>query len=88
MLLDRKLRVPISGLDYPELLRAGVAAVASYAALVVLRHYVPATASRWHELVLLLVAFLIWAGVSIAILKVSGSSLITQLTSKFAKQTS
>jgi putative peptidoglycan lipid II flippase len=86
VLLDREMKVPLAGLDYLELVRSVAAAAASYGALVALRHYVPVGASRWHELLLLLAATALWAGVSVLVLQLTGSKLVTQLTSRFAKQ--
>ena len=84
ILLDRTRTVLLLDLDYPELFRCVSAAVVSYAALVTLRHYAPTT-SRSYELVLLLVAGLLWIGISALILKLTGSDLLEQLTSRFAK---
>jgi putative peptidoglycan lipid II flippase len=84
VLLHLRRKVSLVGLNYPELLRSVIAAVTSYAALVVLRHYVTTT-SRSYELAALLMATLLWIGISTLILKLTGSALISQIVSRFAK---
>jgi putative peptidoglycan lipid II flippase len=83
-LLHRRRTVSLSGLDYPELARCVVASLAAYFALVGLRHSAPST-NRLHELGLLCIAGLVWIGISALVLKLTGSDLIRQLTSRFAK---
>jgi putative peptidoglycan lipid II flippase len=78
VLLSRRRMVPLRQLEYPELLRALAAGAVSYAALAVLRHLFPTT-SRVHELVLLLVATVVFVAVAVATLKLTGSKLPGQL---------
>lgn len=85
VLLDRRRMVSLGGLEFPELARSILAAVAAWAALVALRHLAPTTNRLW-ELVLLIVATGIWIAVSAAILKLTGSALPQQLMSRFARQ--
>jgi putative peptidoglycan lipid II flippase len=84
ILLHRRRTVSLLGLDYLELLRSVVASVTSYAALVTLRHYFDTT-SRLYELILLMIAGLLWIGISALVLQLTGSTFVGQLISKFAK---
>lgn len=84
ILLNRRRMVPLSNLEYPELLRSLLAAVVSYAALVGLRHLFPTT-SRLHELALLIVAAIVWLAISAAVLRLTGSKLPDQLMGRFSK---
>lgn len=83
-LLHRRSNVSLSGLDYNELLRSIIAGITSYAALTMLRHYASANTLA-HELILLLVATLLWAGISALVLELTGSALIRQLAFKIVR---
>jgi len=82
ILLHRRRTVSLRGLDCPELLRCVVASCVSYVALVTLRHYASST-KRSYELVLLIGAGLLWTGVSILALHLTGSTLASQLAARF-----
>ena len=84
ILLDRNGMVPLRGLEYRELLRSIAAAVISFAALVGLRHLLPAT-TRLQELILLIIATAVCAAISTGVLRVTGSALPGQLLARFAK---
>jgi len=84
ILLDRRRMVPLSNLEYPELFRSLLASIAGYAALIALRHLYPAP-TRLQEFVLLLAASLLFAAISAAILKLTGSALPGQLLARFSK---
>jgi putative peptidoglycan lipid II flippase len=84
VLLDRRRMVSLGGLEYPELLRSVLAAAVAYAALAALRHLAPTT-SRLLELALLLAGMALWFGVSIGVLKLTGSGLPGQLFSRFGR---
>ena len=84
ILLNRRRMVPLSGLEYPELMRSLLAAAVSYAALVGLRHLFPTT-NRLYELPLLLIASVGFMGITAAVLKLTGSKLPDQLMSRFSK---
>jgi putative peptidoglycan lipid II flippase len=84
ILLDRNRMVPLRGLEYPELLRSAVAAIASFAALAELRHFF-STTSRLHELYLLLVATILCTAISAGVLKLTGSALPDQILARFSK---
>ena len=84
ILLDRNGMVPVRGLEYPELLRSVVAALVSFAALVELRHLLPAT-SRLQELILLIAATVVWLAVAAGVLKLTGSALPGQVLARFSK---
>jgi putative peptidoglycan lipid II flippase len=83
VLLHRRGMVPFRGLEYAELLRSLLAAGVGYAALVGLRHVMPQSTSRLYELGLLVVATVVWVGVSALVLKLTGSALPNQLLSRF-----
>jgi putative peptidoglycan lipid II flippase len=82
ILLDRSRMVPLRGLEYSELLRSLVAALVSYIALVELRRLFPVT-SRLNELILLVVASVLFTLISYAVLKLTGSALPDQLLARF-----
>ena len=84
VLLDRRRMVPLRDLEYPELIRSLLAAIAGYAALLALRHFVPA-ASRLHELFLLLAASVLFTLITYSVLKLTGSALPDQLLARFSK---
>lgn len=82
VLLHRRGMVSLGGLNYAEIGRALLAALISLAALLGLEHFVHTTSRLW-ELGVLAVATVVWVGVSIAVLKLSGSSLPGQLMARF-----
>ncbi len=83
ILLHRRRMVSLAGLEYPEIFRALIAGLISFAALTGLRHFVHTT-SRLHELAVLMAALLVWLAASLATLRLTGSSLPRQLASRFA----
>jgi len=83
VLLHRRKMVSFAGLEYGELGRSLLASLVSFGALVGLAHFVHTTSRLW-ELLLLVVATLVWVGVSTAVLKMTGSSLPNQMLSRFA----
>jgi len=85
ILLDRRRMVPLRGLEYPELFRSLLAAIASYAALAGLAHFFPST-SRPHELLLLTAASVLFAIIVTAVLKLTGSTLPDQLLARFRRR--
>ncbi len=87
VLLHRRGMVPFTGLEFGEIWRSLFAAVAGYAALIGLRHFMPQSTSRLYELGLLVIATMVWVGVSALALKVTGSALPDQLTARFRKRT-
>jgi putative peptidoglycan lipid II flippase len=87
VMLDRRKMVSLSGLQFAELAKSAAAAVASFAAIFVLRRVMPAS-GRWKDLLLLLVATLLWAAVSAAVLKATGSKLPELLLARFRRKTS
>ncbi|MGC2161152.1 MAG: lipid II flippase MurJ, partial [Silvibacterium sp.] len=82
VLLHRRRMVSLRGLEYPELLRSVLAAGVVYVALAALVHFAHTT-SRLRELGLLLIATVLWFGISALILKVTGSALPEQLLGRF-----
>jgi putative peptidoglycan lipid II flippase len=88
VLLHRCRMVAMGGLEFNEILRSVLAAVAGYGALVALRHFMPQSTSRLYELGLLVLATGVWIGVSALVLKVTGSALPEQLVSRFRKANS
>jgi putative peptidoglycan lipid II flippase len=85
ILLDRRRMVPLRGLEYPELFRSLLAAIASYAALAGLSHFFPST-SRQRELLLLIAASVLFAIIVTAVLKLTGSTLPDQLLARFRRR--
>jgi len=85
VLLHRRGMVPFTGLEFGEIWRSLFAAAAGYAALIGLRHFLPQSTSRLYELGLLVIATIVWVGVSALALKVTGSALPDQLTARFRK---
>lgn len=85
ILLDRRRMVSLAGLEYAEIGRAFIAGLLSVSALLGLRHLVHTT-SRWWEVALLVGAAVVWFGVSTMSLRLTGSSLPSQLTARFASR--
>jgi putative peptidoglycan lipid II flippase len=84
ILLDRRRMVSLAGLDYKEIGRAAVAGLVALAALLAIRHFVHTTSRLW-ELALLAAAMVVWIGVSVAVLRLSGSALPGQLRARWAR---
>jgi putative peptidoglycan lipid II flippase len=87
VMLDRRKMVSLSGLEYRELVRSGVAAAAGLGAISLLRQVLPAS-GRWKDATLLLAATILWAAVATAVLKVTGSNLPNQLVGRFQRKPS
>jgi putative peptidoglycan lipid II flippase len=85
VLLHRRRLVALTGLDYTELARALVASIVSYAGLALLHRSWHAH-GRLNELLLLIVASIVWLMISAAVLLATGSSLPGQLTARFRRQ--
>ncbi len=85
-LLHRRGMVSLAGLEYRELARAALAAVAGFTAISLVRRAMPPAGGRWQDLALLLVATAAWAVVSAAVLRASGSRLPNQLLARFGKK--
>ena len=82
VLLHRRGMVSLAGLEYPELARSVLAAAIVYAALAAFAHYAAST-SRVRELGMLVAASIVWLILSAAVLKLTGSTLPSQLLSRF-----
>ncbi len=85
IMLDRRKMVFLSGLEYKELGRSALAAVAGFGAIYLVRRVMPAS-GRWRDFLLLLVATAAWAGICAAVLKATGSNLPNQLVARFARK--
>jgi putative peptidoglycan lipid II flippase len=85
-MLDRRKMVALSGLEYKELFRSSVAALAGFGAIYLVRRLMPVAGGRWKDLLLLVVATAVWAVVSVAVLKAVGSDLPQQLVGRFRKK--
>lgn len=83
VLLHRRRMVSLTGLDYPEMGRALLAAVASFGLLAGLNHFVH-TGNRLWELGLLTGAGLSWLAVTVVVLRLTGSALPRQIMARFA----
>jgi putative peptidoglycan lipid II flippase len=84
VLLHRRQMVSLAGLNYREIARSLLAAVIALIALLGLREVVHSTSRVW-ELAILAMATLVWIGLSAATLRLTGSALLSQLMSRFAK---
>ena len=82
VLLHRRRMVSLAGLNYAEIGRAILAGAVALAALLGMRYFVHTTSRLW-ELALLAAAMLVWIGVSITVLRLSGSKLPGQLQARF-----
>jgi putative peptidoglycan lipid II flippase len=83
VLLHRRRMVSLGGLNFAEVGRSVLAAVVAFAALLALRHFANTT-SRLRELALLAAGTIVWIGISILVLQLSGSKLPGQLQARFA----
>jgi len=86
VMLDRRRMVNLSGLEFKELVRSGGAAVASFAAIYLLRQIMPAS-GRLRDLALIVVATILSSVVSAAVLTATGSQLPSQLVARFQRRT-
>jgi putative peptidoglycan lipid II flippase len=85
-LLHRKRLVPFTGFDFSEIGRSLITAPIVLAILFGIVR-VTHTSSRLWELVLLVVATLIWLGVSAVVLRLTGSSMPDELMARFLGRT-
>ncbi|MBB6145963.1 putative peptidoglycan lipid II flippase [Silvibacterium bohemicum] len=85
VLLHRNRMVPMSGLEYMELLRSLFAGIVGYAGLMALQHFLPHSPGRLFELGVLVLATFVWIGISALALEITGSALPDQLLSRFRK---
>src|SRR5271170_3401995 len=85
ILLHRRRMVVLSGLEYGELGRSAIAALAGFGAIYLVRLVMPAS-GRLRDLLLLLVATVVWVTVSGVVLKATGSELPNQLLARFGRK--
>ncbi len=85
VLLHRRRMVSLAGLEYAELGRALLAALVSFAALYGIRSLIHTT-SRLHELAWLAGTAVVWLAISLLVLRLSGSSLPSQLLGRVARR--
>ncbi len=86
IMLDRRRMVRLSGLEFKELARSGLAALAGFAAIYLVTRAMPSAGGRWNDLWLLLVSTGAWFSVSAAVLHLTGSNLPRQLIARFRRQ--
>lgn len=86
VLLHRRGMVPLEGFDARECGRALLAAVASGGALFALRAALPGALSRAAELLLIVGSAAIWLGICYGILRVTGSALPAQLSTRLRRR--
>jgi putative peptidoglycan lipid II flippase len=84
-LLHFKRLVRWSGLEYGELARSLAAAIVSFGALAGVAHLLPRAGSYPHDLLLLACGTAAWMLVAWLVLRVTGSTLPHQLTSRFRR---
>jgi putative peptidoglycan lipid II flippase len=82
ILLHRFRLVSLATLEYPELVRAAVAALLGYLVADAVALHTPHPAGHWGELLVLVVASIAWAAVVIGMLTISGSKLMLQLKNR------
>jgi putative peptidoglycan lipid II flippase len=85
VLLDRRGMVSFRGLEFAELARSVLAAAVGFAALMGMRRVLPPSTSRLVELGVLVLAAVVWVGVSAVVLKLCGSALPGLLWARFGK---
>ena len=85
VMLDRRKMVNLSGLEYPELAKSALAAIVSYAAVRLVSRVMP-TNSRSQDALLLIAATAVWIITGMAVLKLTGSQLPSQLWSRFTRK--
>ncbi len=86
ILLDRRKMVALSGLEFKELARSALAALAAFGAIYLVARVMPPAGGRWNDLWLLLVATAAWFAVSAAVLQLTGSNLPKQLIDRFQRR--
>jgi putative peptidoglycan lipid II flippase len=86
IMLHRCKMVALSGLEFKELARSAIAALAGFAVIYLVNRAMPPSGGRWNDLLLLSVATTAWLAASAAVLQLTGSSLPKQLISRFRKQ--
>jgi putative peptidoglycan lipid II flippase len=87
VLLHQRKMVALSGLEFQELARSTLAALAGFGAIYLVERLMPPAEGRWHDLLLLIAATAAWIAVSAAVLQLTGSGLPRQLIGRF-RQTS
>ncbi len=85
VLLQRKGMVRLAGLEYSELARTLLAAALSAASLVALVRVLPAAGHLGNDALTLAVGTLVWAAVSFAVLRLTGSALPGQVWARVRK---
>ena len=83
VLLDRRKMVALSGLEFKELARSALAALAGFVAIYLVGRAMPPPGNRWNDLWLLLAATIAWVAVSATVLQLTGSNLPRQLAARF-----
>jgi putative peptidoglycan lipid II flippase len=89
VMLHRRRMVSLAGLDGRELARSLAAAVISCAALLLLRLILlkgVSTPSRLHELLVLVLAAILWAAIAGGVLKLTGSALPGQFLNRLRRR--
>jgi putative peptidoglycan lipid II flippase len=79
VLAHRRSLVPILGLDFPEISRSLLAALVSFAGIELLLRLLPHSQTHWGNFFTLALGGIAWAALCFLTLKLSGSSLLTQL---------
>jgi putative peptidoglycan lipid II flippase len=78
-LLHQRHMVSLAGLDYPELGRCLAAGIASWFAIWIVLSFLTKMGvhirGRWYDLTVLIVGGVVWAGISMWVLKKTGSAL-------------
>lgn len=82
ILLHRRRFVPLTGLDRSELIRAVIAAVISLGATTTLLRSIPNAQTYRDDIISLVLGGIVWAALVFITLKLTGSTLLSQLRSR------
>ena len=85
VLLNRKRMVLVSGIEGSEVIRAFFAAIVSFAAAWAVVRYIPLPHTHTADFATLAAGSLAWAVAAFIVLRLTGSKLINQLTSRFQR---
>jgi len=83
VLLHQRKMVALSGLQFKELARSAIAALAGFGSIYLVERLMPPAGGRWNDLLLLVAATVAWTAVSAAVLQLTGSDLPRQLIVRF-----
>jgi putative peptidoglycan lipid II flippase len=86
LLLHRRKMVDLAGLEFKELARSAIAALAGFGSIYLVGRSLPQAGGRRYDLLVLVVATAVWFSVSAVVLRLTGSDLPGQLIARFRKR--